>query len=855
MLTVLTLLSGCCALAYEILYVRVLTTLLGDMFYVHAALLSTFLVGIGLGAKLAHKWFRWLWALEILTGLYAIAIPITARWFSQQLVMNLITSSPLLTIFTTVAFMSAPSILIGFSIPLFSGYIKAYSPGILSFQWIYRVYNLGAFISILCVELLLIRHLGVALSLTAVGIINLFNGVCLILMRAAPANPPVRKPKIFSKRIIVALSIASLVSAIFQMFFLKLSYLVFHPHRENFAVALSITLLGLFIGAWLAARVRIRFETCLILIPFSIGLIYLNYLPILFAYQKTVAWMDGFGSLILIHKFFFGCVFALGPMILFGALIPALMQDENDVAEESGHLLFVSSMANAAGYLIYTLVGHPLLPTNILLSLLGCIALLASLLTTGFQWRLAHKIIAVCGIVMVAFLTIHWKERNFQLANLIDQLKPDDEVLVFKSGAESATLVRAKDYDWISYNGHPSIYVRTGDTVNTAEIISGVIPALGAPRLERALVLGLGSGVTAGTASRIFKSTDAVEINKAFFKMLPYLSYANLDIENNPAASLHFSDGRAFLVGKENAYDAIVNSIPAPTYFSASKIYTLEFYSRVARALKPDGIFCTWLAVGEMTENGMNVVLSALRHNFRYCDLRLMRGYYYMVTCSNQPIHPRKFSELPARGNLINNLKKGTNCLDLDKYFEDIRISENLFDHFNPSVPYENTDDHPVLEFMVVRAYQLKKMGTDPLFRQLALFNIDPVRPNELKDTERLIHRAATFAQFGPGYFETYFAPLLNEEPSTAVSYLRFRAQCLTSEGNLDEAVKYFNVAMAIKPDDAETHYEIANVLASQGKLDEAMEQYRRTLQIKPDFAGAREKLDSISKSKNIQEK
>lgn len=64
MLTVLTLLSGCCALAYEILYVRILTTLLGDMFYVHAALLSTFLVGIGLGAKLAHKWFRWLWAVS-----------------------------------------------------------------------------------------------------------------------------------------------------------------------------------------------------------------------------------------------------------------------------------------------------------------------------------------------------------------------------------------------------------------------------------------------------------------------------------------------------------------------------------------------------------------------------------------------------------------------------------------------------------------------------------------------------------------------------------------------------------------------------------------------------------------------
>jgi predicted membrane-bound spermidine synthase len=64
LLTALTVLSGCCALAYEVLYVRALTTILGDMFYVHAALLSTFLAGIGLGSKVAHRWLRWLWALN-----------------------------------------------------------------------------------------------------------------------------------------------------------------------------------------------------------------------------------------------------------------------------------------------------------------------------------------------------------------------------------------------------------------------------------------------------------------------------------------------------------------------------------------------------------------------------------------------------------------------------------------------------------------------------------------------------------------------------------------------------------------------------------------------------------------------
>ncbi len=75
LLTVLALVSGSCALGYEVLFVRALTSVLGDMFYVHAALLSTFLVGVGLGAKTAHHWRRFLWAFEILTGLYALGLP------------------------------------------------------------------------------------------------------------------------------------------------------------------------------------------------------------------------------------------------------------------------------------------------------------------------------------------------------------------------------------------------------------------------------------------------------------------------------------------------------------------------------------------------------------------------------------------------------------------------------------------------------------------------------------------------------------------------------------------------------------------------------------------------------------
>jgi len=42
------------------------------------------------------------------------------------------------------------------------------------------------------------------------------------------------------------------------------------------------------------------------------------------------------------------------------------MRSEKKVDEESGHLLWVSSLANATGYLVYVLLGHPFLNNDVL---------------------------------------------------------------------------------------------------------------------------------------------------------------------------------------------------------------------------------------------------------------------------------------------------------------------------------------------------------------------------------------------------------------------------------------------------------------------------------------------------------
>jgi len=73
-LLVVSLASGMCGIAYEILYARLLTTYLGDMFFVSAAILATFLLGIAFGSLAARRLTRWLWLIELLIGVRAVLL-------------------------------------------------------------------------------------------------------------------------------------------------------------------------------------------------------------------------------------------------------------------------------------------------------------------------------------------------------------------------------------------------------------------------------------------------------------------------------------------------------------------------------------------------------------------------------------------------------------------------------------------------------------------------------------------------------------------------------------------------------------------------------------------------------------
>src|SRR5262245_28896120 len=68
--------SGYCGISYEVLYARYLGNMVGDQFAVVASVLLTFLLGIGLGTLVAHRLWRFLWAIEAGVGLYAVVLTV-----------------------------------------------------------------------------------------------------------------------------------------------------------------------------------------------------------------------------------------------------------------------------------------------------------------------------------------------------------------------------------------------------------------------------------------------------------------------------------------------------------------------------------------------------------------------------------------------------------------------------------------------------------------------------------------------------------------------------------------------------------------------------------------------------------
>ena len=703
LLLLLMLGSGLAGISYEILYGRLFGNMIGDQFIVSAAVLITFLLGIGIGALLAWRLARWLWAIEGAIGVVALLLSFNRDGIEQLLYH----AWPMAGIGGSLLFCSlfllVPALLIGCSLPLFANLLQ--QEGIRSrvFATVYATYNLGAAVTALLIEFLLLRHYGISHTITLFASLNI--AIALLLYLLFRDDTPYARPQEQGWIPLpagewLALILASVASAAFQLWAIKIAEMVLGPFRDSFAIVLALVLTGLVLGALVVRRWQWSLATVLACAAAGLILTMLLLEPVmtLYAYIFHLTINHLVANTLL--KITVLTALLLLPVTAFGATIPALLRDEQQLARDSGQLLFVSALANSGGFLLMTLWLHRTLAYGAQMLAIIALTLTALLLLCH---RKPLRTAAIAGLLATGALLVvnrYWNENLLYIGYTSfedrDDLKENLDTFDFADayrGFQDIFSISWMDGDpYFFINGYISIPLN-----NPSEKIVGAVSSIFTKQLDHALVLGLGSGATASAVGQFFGRTEVVEINPVVRDNLFRMQKWNYGIEHNPRVQIHVDDAIHFLrLRPEPRYDLILNTVTTPLYFSSSKLYTTNFFNDIKRNLNPNGLYVTWID-SRIGDAGADIILRTLKRSFRHTALLYVKSAYFLLLCSDAPIrafHP----EMVAANPLVRNdlwINHDVNAEWLQYQLLTTDAYQLIGNHKAPL----NTLDFPALEF------------------------------------------------------------------------------------------------------------------------------------------------------------
>ena len=127
------------------------------------------------------------------------------------------------------------------------------------------------------------------------------------------------------------------------------------------------------------------------------------------------------------------------------------------------------------------------------------------------------------------------------------------------------------------------------------------IPLIFHPSPANVMILGLGSGMTAGEVlyypvSRI----DVLEINEQVVEASRFFDDWNNRFSEDPRVRIIVQDGRNHLLLSRMQYDVVISEPSNPWMAGMANLYTKESFETVKDRLNEDGIFIQWVNAGRM---------------------------------------------------------------------------------------------------------------------------------------------------------------------------------------------------------------------------------------------------------------
>ena len=140
---------------------------------------------------------------------------------------------------------------------------------------------------------------------------------------------------------------------------------------------------------------------------------------------------------------------------------------------------------------------------------------------------------------------------------------------------------------------------------------------------RRALVIGLGTGETAGWLAEVgsIEQVDVVELEPALDKMAEQCKAVNFNVLEHAKVRRIYNDAREVLQTTADHYDVICSEPSNPFRSGVASLFTREFYEASRARLNEGGLFLQWLQAYEVDEAAVATVLATLQAVFPQVEI------------------------------------------------------------------------------------------------------------------------------------------------------------------------------------------------------------------------------------------
>ncbi len=650
--------SGAAGLLYEIVWAKQLAYVLGSSLHAVAAVVASFLGGLALGARvlgvrLARRGdgARTYAMLELGVGVLGLLLLPLLRASDPlvgQLYRALGGETPAFAVARLgllVAFLLPPAALMGATLPVLVAHVERDVVGA-GLARLYALNTFGAVAGSLAAGFMLLPGLGLTGTTFVAAALNLVVAVVAWSARRAPAASPAPTAPLAApaaalldpgtRRVVAWLFALSGFGALaFQIAWVRLFGLVFGSSVYSFSAVLGVYLLGIALGSALVGAQLGRmatlsgFAALQLALAASAALALQSFpgLPQRMLDMGTQAGGDWRGLLLAQAA---TVTFMIGtPCLLFGALFPVTVRLLQ--SRDGGHAAGFAYAVNTAGTIAGSLAaGFWLVPTlGVQGTHVGAVLLAGGigLVALVLAWRRKElrsgpamtSLVAAFAVAVFVAIAPGWDaplmsagvyrpaqavKVNAFAAGAPDAVRRatfEDRVLFYREGINASVILgtdpRGRDL-WLRVGGKVDASTQDMET----QVLLGLLPGVLADSGARTLVIGHGSGVT--TASVLAAgagATEVVELEPGVVTASRWFHAKGEDPLDDPRTTLVVGDARTHLLHSAGSYGLIVSEPSNPWIAGVNNLFTVDFYRRVRARLEPDGVFCQWLQLYELS--------------------------------------------------------------------------------------------------------------------------------------------------------------------------------------------------------------------------------------------------------------